>query len=722
MPSTIPDAPGFPFIGNVLDLTSNPLAFFFRMYGELGPVFRVRAPGRSYIVLAGPDANRSLHDWEETHMISAPVYHPYVKDTRSENVLVGMDGEAHSRYRKWLHPGFSREALKLHLPAMYAAAVEALEPWQAGDILNVTNVFQFLIAQVSGTGLAGCPVGDHFEDTKKFAHTFLGAGVGSYPGFMRSFPGYKTARKRFTKFLTENINAHRQNPPNSRFPDLIDLLLQQEGPHGEPLTETDLLASAHMPYTNSLVYVASTCGFMLYELLKNPDVLEKVQEEAAWLFAEGAPEMNALMRARWLKAALMETQRIHPISLSIPRYVHKPFEFMGHTIEAGEVTLTATAVTHFLPEFFPEPERFLVERYWSPRLEHRQPNVFAPFGLGPHVCISAGIVNLMTMLAVARMVHSFDLSLVPVDYELDLSIAPFPAPERAFEVRIEAVRPLGVSRHSRPAVSGDEILPLEFNIEYLTTAAEKAGRETFPPGAMIIREGDLADAMYIISSGKVSVIKTGVDQQPRIVAELGTGAFFGEIGLLQGVPRTASIRADSTVETIVLDKETFIRLVTQTDLTSDEIAAVMQQRMVATTLAAILPNLPLERIAEMLPNASVQRHAARTKVIRQGEQADAFYILIKGQVDIINEHPDGRLIHLNTLHAGDYFGEIGLLQGRPRNATVSVSGADDAELIVVKREEFLRALEGEEVTNAQIAIRMAERLTQLLDANSAQEK
>jgi cytochrome P450/CRP-like cAMP-binding protein len=719
MPQEIPLAPGFPVVGNAPGLLKDPLALFFRMYQELGPVFRVNAPGRSYVVLAGPDANRGLHDWEEAHMISGPVYHPYVQDIHTDKVLVGMDGDPHRRFRKWLHPGFSREAIKPHLPAMVAAAGDLFPKFQAGDTMNVTDVLQFLIAQMTGIAMAGCPVEGHFQDAKKFAHIFLGAGVGGFPGVMRWFPDYRLARARFKAFLSRNIQVHRENPAGERFPDFIDLLLREQGPDGPPLTETEILASAHMPYTNSLVYVAATCGFMLYELLKHPEILEKVQQEAGFLFADGPPDMSQLMRAKWLKASLMETQRIHPISLSIPRYVHKSFEFKGYVIQAGEQTLTATAVTHFLPEFFPEPEKFDVERYWPPRLEHRHPNVFVPFGLGPHVCLSAGMVNMITMLAVGKLVHHFDLALEPGDYQLGLRVAPFPAPEPGFEVRVDRVRSEHSAARGAHSDAGPEEILHEFNLAQFGAVASRARKQHFNPGAWIIAEGAPADAMYILSAGTVSVIKTGVDQKSRVVATLKSGDYFGEIGLLQDVPRTASVKAETPVEAIVLDKETFIELVTATDMTSEEIAGVMRQRIVSTALAASLPKLSLAHVSEISPKSEILMFAAGEKIIQQGDAADKFYILVRGEVEVINEHPDGREIYLNTLHQGDYFGEIGLIQNRPRNATIRVSGEGEVEVIALDRKVFLDALEDSDATNAQVALEMAERLSQLIESRGS---
>ena len=713
---TPPTAPGWPLLGNAIDLVRNPLAFFLRMYLEMGPVFQVGGGSRRYTVLAGPEANRRFVEWEGSHLISGPVYQPYVDDLGSEKILVAMDGPTHKAFRKWLRPGFSREAISPRIPQMIEAAEAMIAGWHVGDTINVTDVMQQLIADMSGIGFTGCPAGDHFSDAQCFAHTFLGAGVGSFPGLMRRLPTYRGARHRFRRFLDGLIASHRQNALGERTPDLIDLLLRNSTPFGIPLTDADIQANAHMPYTNSLVYVGATCGFMLYELLKHPAILKEVQTEVDALFADGPPELKLLRRSKWLRAVLLETQRLHPISLSIPRYVVENFAHEGYLIEAGSMTLTATAVTHFLPEFFPEPYCFDPSRYWAPRREHRQQPMLLPFGLGPHICLSAGVVNTLILLCIGTLLHQAEFSLVPSDYELKISVAPFPAPARSFSVQLARKR----QGTLQPMPAMDQSPNLEDSLPdidptSLARAVDKAKRRRFGPGNVIIREGDPAETFYVIVAGEVEVVRERVDAGSRLVARLGKGSYFGEIGLLHGVPRTASVRASGDVELLELDRDAFVELVAETDLISDEIAELLERRLVSTTLASSLPRLSLEQVARIAPQFTLKSFTPGQTVLRQGDPADEFYIIVRGQVEIINEHPAGHTIFLNTLTAGDYFGEIGLLQGQPRNATVKAT--EDSELIVMAlcRDEFLTVMSESEPSNEAIALKMVARLGNLVD-------
>lgn len=78
----------------------------------------------------------------------------------------------------------------------------------------------------------------------------------------------------------------------------------------------------------------------------------------------------------------------------------------------------------------------------------------------------------------------------------------------------------------------------------------------FPEGHVIFEEGDAGDIMYIIKRGKVQVLR-----ENSIVAELGDGAFFGEMALVSDVPRNATVKTLSDVEVLTLSSDNFKSLV-----------------------------------------------------------------------------------------------------------------------------------------------------------------
>lgn len=95
----------------------------------------------------------------------------------------------------------------------------------------------------------------------------------------------------------------------------------------------------------------------------------------------------------------------------------------------------------------------------------------------------------------------------------------------------------------------------------LERAMAAAKIEAMRDGQVIIRQGDKADRFYVIVEGEVDVTQSDAGGPPRVLRRLGAGKVFGEIGLLSGVPRTASVTAVTGGTLVALDKSPFLRLV-----------------------------------------------------------------------------------------------------------------------------------------------------------------
>jgi Cyclic nucleotide-binding domain/Cytochrome P450 len=286
-----------------------------------------------------------------------------------------------------------------------------------------------------------------------------------------------------------------------------------------------------------------------------------------------------------------------------PRYVTHPFTFAGHWVEAGQTVLISTTTSHFLPQLFPRPYQFEVARYSAPRNEQRQPGAFGPFAAGPHTCPCAGLTEVLVMTTLATLLRTVRLRLDPPNYTLRTAIDPLPGPERRFRVRVIEQRATSGRRNARGS-EGTGSSERSTEIAHVAAAtgapdlrdpqqralpslepdlhdriAGQMTRRTYPAGTTIIAQGAAADRFYIIVRGTATVSHRHPGGTEAVVHQLGRGDYFGEIGLLHGIPRTATVRATSDVEVLALEREDFLSMVAASDLVSAEIAALMQQRL-----------------------------------------------------------------------------------------------------------------------------------------------
>jgi len=118
-------------------------------------------------------------------------------------------------------------------------------------------------------------------------------------------------------------------------------------------------------------------------------------------------------------------------------------------------------------------------------------------------------------------------------------------------------------------------VPLFAQIEpaRLKLLAFTAERLTYEAGEVLFEKGDEGDAAYVLLTGQADVIIRAGDGD-QVVASLGKNELVGEIALLCDVPRTATIRAASGLETLRIDKQTFLRLLAEFP---EAAAAVMRE-------------------------------------------------------------------------------------------------------------------------------------------------
>lgn len=114
--------------------------------------------------------------------------------------------------------------------------------------------------------------------------------------------------------------------------------------------------------------------------------------------------------------------------------------------------------------------------------------------------------------------------------------------------------------------------------EELVQTTPKLERQKYESGSVIVRQGDLADKFYIITRGQVEVLREQNGQEV-VVSRLGTGQYFGEIGLLHGGKRIATVRAAGDAEVMALDRETFGNLMGDSELSRQEVDRLVRQRV-----------------------------------------------------------------------------------------------------------------------------------------------
>lgn len=217
----------------------------------------------------------------------------------------------------------------------------------------------------------------------------------------------------------------------------------------------------------------------------------------------------------------------------------------------------------------------------------------------------------------------------------------------------------------------------------LAAIADHLRIDQVAPGDTVVTYGEPADRFYLVRSGALEALGPEGEQFGRIVP----GEGFGELALLDRTTRTATVRALEPTALWSLDRGHFERWVKDRFEVGARIRASREERdrLGALPFFKGLASQELDRIAARM---QTRRVPAGEDVVTAGEPGDRYYVIREGTASV--RLPDGSFVR--TLGAGDGFGELALLFGGPRTATVTAD--TDLVLATLSRSDFAKLVRG----------------------------
>ncbi|KAL0093284.1 protein kinase A regulatory subunit [Phycomyces blakesleeanus] len=182
-------------------------------------------------------------------------------------------------------------------------------------------------------------------------------------------------------------------------------------------------------------------------------------------------------------------------------------------------------------------------------------------------------------------------------------------------------------------------------------------------GQIVIKQGGVGDYFYIVQSGTFDCLIND-----HKVTSYGPGGSFGELALMYNAPRAATIIATSDGVLWALDRVTFRSLVVENTAKK---RMMYEHFLEEVPLFKSLNKIERHKIADALE--SIQ-YEDKDVVLNQGDYGDNFYLIEDGEATFYKKGKDGKERMVNKAIKGDYFGELALINDRPRAATVVANG------------------------------------------------
>lgn len=278
------------------------------------------------------------------------------------------------------------------------------------------------------------------------------------------------------------------------------------------------------------------------------------------------------------------------------------------------------------------------------------------------------------------------------------------APGRRTSVSAESMQPDADSGNWKPpkhpktpdqlqrlkaAVSGNFLFS-HLDEDSFSTVLDALVEKAIPaPNIKVISQGDEGDYFYVIESGDFDIyinstgsLQPGPDGMGNKVTSIGSGGSFGELALMYNAPRAATVVSNSKGGMLwALDRLTFRRILMD--------SAFQRRKMYEGFLeeVGLLSSLkPYER-AKIADALDTTKFSAGEHIIREGEPGDNFYLLETGKASAYKSGVDNPV---KEYERGDYFGELALLDDKPRAA--SVVATTDVKVAKLGRDGFKRLL------------------------------
>ena len=434
-----PAVSALPIIGSFLNLPGkNPKDFLLAQHQLHGPIFRIRAFHLNYVIMAGPSANKFISGEGRDYFQSKSYWQGMMHELDAENFLIGLDGKDHLMLRKMFKGNFDKTQIDPHRETIDNLCIDIFSDIEINEKVEVVERVLQLTSQMIGCIMTGkVPTRSELQSFLYYINTITNHfNLYRLPGWMlKARPGkFRRAKSKTFSFAEGVVDEHltKQNALQN----FVDAVLEASKQCPHLFSTGDIRFSAMLPFFAGIDTMGQTLNYALFELHKHPEILRQARDEVSHFFSEGIPDTAELKKMETLNNVVKETLRLHPSAFGIVRTATCDFEFENHSVKKGEDVVILTTAAHFMDQYFKEPELFDITRYSEPRNEHRHPDVYAPFGRGPHFCLGAGMAESLMTLALGSILHHHQFEILNPNTKFRERINPTPSLGNKFKLRL----------------------------------------------------------------------------------------------------------------------------------------------------------------------------------------------------------------------------------------------------------------------------------------------
>lgn len=192
---------------------------------------------------------------------------------------------------------------------------------------------------------------------------------------------------------------------------------------------------------------------------------------------------------------------------------------------------------------------------------------------------------------------------------------------------------------------------------------------------VLVRQGDTADRVYLVLDGHLTIaLESGRPGRDQLLGEVGPGDVVGELAVLSGTRRTATVRTRTPAVLAAIYRDDLLQVTADHPVLVERLLSSSLRRLRRSQLAAYLTMMfgPLDAslLAELEPRIEWLRIRGGETLFRPGDAGDAGYVVLAGRLRVIGPADRRREAAIEEIGRGQPIGMTSLLTGRPRTSTV----------------------------------------------------
>jgi cytochrome P450 family 135 len=369
-------------------------------YGDMFTV-QIAYEGK-WVMLADPEAVKQVFTGDpkvfhagEGNKILAPVL--------GHNSVLVLDEKPHLGQRKLLLPPFHGARMQGYEQTMGDIAAAEMASWPTGTPYALRPRMQAMTLEIILRTVFGVGEGERLAELREALRDFLDLTTDPRkllplvffgPKRVMRYPPFRHRVERVDALLYREIAERRRAEDLAERDDILSMLVGARHEDGSPMSDEEMRDELLTLLVAGHETTATSLSWAVERLARHPEKLERLRAEAE----EGRDE--------YLTATIQETLRLRPVIAIVIRHLTEPVEIGGYELPAGVSVTPCVYLVHRNPEIYPEPDRFLPERFLD-----NPPGTYTwiPFGGGVRRCLGASFAQFEMAVVLRELVRRHEI-------------------------------------------------------------------------------------------------------------------------------------------------------------------------------------------------------------------------------------------------------------------------------------------------------------------------